>query len=581
MATVPYQPYPTESPANVNTPELRVATPLAAFGGDVATAIGHMGEQVIHSADKLWNRAVALQEVQNKAAADQAEADYMEQAGKLHAEYNALQGEQAVAALPAHIKALKDIRANIRGTLTTPSAQKSYDSGTLSTLGRNIFNAAGHSATQNKRWAAGASSARLDQIKDYSLHNPDDERAFEDGLRQTEQEIRGTQAPIAGWGKDQTDRAVAEAKSELIASRIIGMSRTRPFIAEELLSMNRDRLHGKDLERVEKIVQSASRTTGARMISGEVGATNPDIPLDKAIAEGEAKAERMSPDDPILKDYVRQRVIADRNSVKAVKREKDFDNREVIEGAIVGGTRQGKIPSSLEELFALDPKAQGAWENLDHKDQRKYLGVLARNAKGDTAWTQEGLRKYQALKGLADEDPEKFIGTDVITENIPNSAKRELVNLQQRKRKNIEQDPRVLRALRELSPMMFAAGIDKSRDQEGYFAFRGSLQDALDDYQKRYPGKTPTSQEVQEIGSRLIQDQTDPEKWGVFGLLNRTTPLYNLTVPDDHGKAIEEAFIAEKGRKPTEEEKKRIFILKRYQELWGNKPPSVKAPRSQ
>ena len=579
MASVPYAPVPTVAPDASPTRGLSIATSGAAFGEATAAALGNLGNVIEQSGDRLFRRAIAIQELKNDSEAKDADADYMIQAGQMHAEFNTLKGKAAVDAFPKYMEDLKTVREGIGSRLTNNSARKMYDNSTRGTMGRTIFNGAGHAAGENKRWAAGASSARIEQIQDYSLHNPDDEQAFEGGLRDIEREVRGTQAPIAGWGTDQTNRAVEEAKSTTIASRIVGMSRTKPFIAEELLSMNRDRLMGKDLDRVEKIVQGSLRSNGSRLVADSVGASDPDKPLDKALADGEKEAEKVAPTDPLMKDFVRERIIADRNRIKAVKREKDFDNREVIEGSLVGGAGQGKIPSTLEELLASDPKAQVAWENLDKKDQRKYMGVLARNAKGDSSWTTEGLRKYQQLKGLADEDPEKFMGTDVISEAIPWSARRELVNLQQKKRQNIESDPRVVRGLRELAPMIGAVGLTRERDPEGYYQFRGALQDALDDYQKLNPGKLPNSQELQEIGSRLMQSQSDPDKWN-FGFLNRQTELYRMTVPDKDQQAIKDAFIAEKGREPQESEIQRIYILKRYKDLYDKKPPGVQVPRS-
>lgn len=572
MASVPYKGYGDVEPTGAGTPNVRVSTPVEAFGGGVAQAIGHLGKTVEGAGDELWRRAVALQEVRNKADAEAAETQFMMTSGDLHAEYNSLQGKAAVDAFPKYKTDLDGARVAIRDGLGNDYTKRLYDSASRGIMGRHVFNGAGHAAAQNKRYIAGTSAARLDGIRDYVMHNPGDESAYEDGVQLIQSEVRGTQAAIAGWGKDQTDVEVGKNISSLTASRIVGLARTQPLQAKAMFEQYKDRLHGDDLDKVDRVIQVQTRTIGSRIIADQAGSQDPNIPLEKAIADGEAAAARTAPEDPTLKDFVRQRIIGDRNQLHAAKVDRDRNNREVIDGALIGGIGSGKLPTSIEELIAIKPEVQQAWENLDAKDQRRYLRVLARNAKGETAWTQEGLKQYQVLKGMAEEDPEKFMNTDVISQDIPNSAKRELINLQQRKRKNIDADPRVLRALRDLAPMMHAAGIEKSKSADDYYQFRAGIQDALDDFQKRSPGKTPTSKEVQEIGSRLIQEQKEPGKY--LGFISGTTPLYRLPVPDEERVKIDQAFQADKGRKPTEEEAHRIFIIKKYQDLYGTAKPA-------
>lgn len=570
MPQVPYSPVPSVAPIGAGSQQVSVSTPAAAFGGGVAQAIEHLGKVEQHVGDELWHRAVALQEVENKAEAEAAETKFMMASADLHAEYGSLQGKAAVDAFPKYRTDLDAIRIQIKDGISNDHARRLYDGASNSIMGRHVFNGAGYAASQNKRYIAGTSAARLDGIKDYVMHNPGDENAYDNGVQQIIQETKGTQAAVAGWGFEQTREETRKGISDITAQRIVGLARTDPIGAKAMADRYRDRLYGGDLDKVDKVLQTQTRTIGSRIGAQESGALDLDIPLDKAQENGDKWVAKNFPDDPAMGDFVRQRINADRRQVEAAKRDKDYANREVIDSALVGGMGSGKLPVSIEDLIASDPKVQQAWENLDAKDQRKYLGVLAKNAKGETAWTQEGLKQYQVLKGMAEEDPEKFMNTDVIAQNIPNSAKRELINLQQRKKKNIDADPRVLRALRDLAPMMHAAGIEKSKNADDYYQFRAGLQDALDDFQKRSPGKTPTSKEVQEIGSRLIQEQAEPGKY--LGFISGATPLYRLPVPDEERVKIEQAFQADKGRRPTEEEAHRIFVIKKYQDLYGAKP---------
>ena len=195
---------------------------------------------------------------------------------------------------------------------------------------------------------------------------------------------------------------------------------------------------------------------------------------------------------------------------------------------------------------------------------------MAQNAKGDTAWTNDGLRRYQQLKGMAHEKPEEFLGTDVVTEKIPVSARRELVSLQQRLRQRPEADPRVTRALQTLRPMLRSAGIMPDQDKDRYYQYVGALQDQLEQFQKDRPGKFPTQEEVQKMGTSLITPQSEPG--AVFGTLwPRQTPTFELSLPAQ----LLDQFRADprwQGRTPTDAEVelfRRQYIRKRYQELFG------------
>src|SRR5262245_27102068 len=140
MPQVPYNPVPSVEPDTSGTRGISINAPGIAFGETVAAAIGHLGQTIEHAEGKVWNRAVALHELQNESEARQADANYMEQAAKLHADYSSLRGEAAVKGLDGHIKDLKDVRVQIRDGLSTDSAKKKFDSQSMGFLGRNIFN---------------------------------------------------------------------------------------------------------------------------------------------------------------------------------------------------------------------------------------------------------------------------------------------------------------------------------------------------------------------------------------------------------------------------------------------------------
>src|SRR5207237_421186 len=118
----------------------------------------------------------------NHSEAQQADADYMARAGELHAAFSARQGKDAVDAYPQYMEDLRKARTDIGSGLSNPMSQKLYDAQSLSTMGRTIFNGAGHAATQNKVYAIGSSQSKDHATNDQVLGSPMDEAGFRANL---------------------------------------------------------------------------------------------------------------------------------------------------------------------------------------------------------------------------------------------------------------------------------------------------------------------------------------------------------------------------------------------------------------
>lgn len=714
MAQVPYSPVPQVGPSGQNLPTMHPNIPAAAFGASIGEALRGAGQTLEHSGSELFARAVAMQNIQNESEAKEADTRYMIGAGKLHADFSNLEGNQAVNAYPKYQEDLKDLRESIRGSLSSPDAQKRYDSNSLSTMGRSIFNGAGHAATQAKQFAGKTSISRIEALKDQALASPLDDVGFQSGLNLTSQEVRD-QGQLHGWSEDTTNQEIARQVSSMWAARIGGLTKTDPIRAKEMYdeAVKKGQLRGEVVGKVGSIVQQGLNTQGSRMISNQVrtgldlywgskpvdigaakaaiggfetgdrydalgrevfgrdgrsrgralgryqvmpenlqpwlkeaglpamseqeflrspsaqdtvfstifgrymketgsfndaasmwfsgrpmskagdakdalGTTVPDylkatnailarnMPLAAKVERGKQLADAISPDDSMLADYTQNRIEADHSRDRRVKLDDEYTNRQTVESALMGSFGDGRLPTTIDELKAAGPETEAAWNQLPPDKQRKYLKVLASNAKGDTAWTTDNLKTYRGLKGLAQEDPAEFLNKEITEESIPNTAKRELINLQIKLKSNAEGDPRVTKALTTLQPMLQSAGITKKADKEGYYQFVGQLQDALSLYQQDNK-KAPTAEDVQIIGTRLLQQQAGT---GYFGTSVGASQLYNIPVPETERPKIVADF---KGKypnlEPTDEQIRRIYATKLYNDLYG-RTKSPTAPRT-
>lgn len=290
-----------------------------------------------------------------------------------------------------------------------------------------------------------------------------------------------------------------------------------------------------------------------------------ETPLADKVARGRELAKQQSPDDPLFGDYVQQRVEADHSQDMRVRINDEYSNRQVLADALMGG-KTGKLPTNLDELFANNPDAEQAWTNLPATRRQSFMRAMAQNAKGEVTWTDEGLRRYQTLKGMAATNPTDFLDTDVISEHLPNSAKRELINLQGRLKDKAEGDPRVRHALEMLGPTLQAAGIS-AKDRDDYFKFVGTLQDALEGFSQENK-RPPKADEIRTIGNRLLQQQV----YSPGMLWDSKDSLFRFPVPSDADEAIrKDPAWTSLGITPTDEQVQRIYVRSQYQKLYGKK----------
>jgi hypothetical protein len=578
MPTVPLL-TPDQSPTEAGTPGLNLAVPEDAFGGAVGKALSGLGTSIEGASDRIWARAVELQNLDNDTEAKRADTAYMIKAGELHAQFSSLEGDAARAAFPKYMQDQQAARESIRDSLSNPMAQKMYDSSSLNFMGRNIFNAAGHAAQQTKVAANNASAARVDTLTNNIGENPNDEEGFQKSVKAIAAETR-SQGANGGWSEDQIKATTDNNISSAVSKRIVGLARTDPFAAQRMFDQATDgkNLNPNDAARVQATIQTQSRQVISRNVSGMVNADldhpsdDPEKSLEDRIAEAKANpdVQRFTKNDPLLPDFVEQRVIADYNRSKAITRDADQRNEQTVAAALMQGNKEGILPKSVDELKLIDPNVSAAWDSLKPTTQRKYMAAMAQNAGGGRiAWTDEGLRNYQAIKGQAVEDPVQFLERDIVAEkNLPNSAKRELINLQTRLTQQSTSDPRVGRALQLLKPDLEAAGIKKTAggSNDEYYQFVGAMQEALEDFHQNNK-KAPSYDDIKKIGSRLMQEQVTSSHW--YG--DSKSPLYSIPVPDEEDKRIKaDPFWQQKGIvSPTTSMVQRFYAAEQYNKLYG------------
>lgn len=585
MPTVPYSPVPGVAPSTQATPQVSVDTPISAFGGTIAAAIGSVGREVEGVGKEIFERAKAFQQLENESMAKEADAKYIQRAGELHARYNSLRGQEAVREYPRYVRQLDILRRDYHDALPNDMARRSFDASARQTMARTVFNAAGHAATEQRRWAIEASEAEEEAINTTAQQDPNGEVTSNEWRRTRVESIVRSRQTLQGWSDKRTDNEVQRALSRNLRLRIDGLARTEPFRAKELLDAERHNLHPQDFAHVEQVVQTGMVTAGSRRVSEEVNPFptegDPGPPLREWLETARRRAQEIMPDNANFAAAVQDRVRVDYDHQRSILRNDQINRDAVLIGAINGQYTNGRQLTTVEELVASSPLASGAWDNTTEPRRRQLMQMLAQNARGENRFTQDGLRRYQELRGLAYDDPAAFLNVDITGEKgMPNSVLQGLINQQQRVRQAPDTNPQVRTALGYMGSMLEVEGITRQRDPQRYLRFVGSLQDALIQYQRENNRQPRNPEEYRAIGSRLIQGQDNPNTGWNFGVRGwgwpvgpGRTPLFEQGVPPD----LMQKWRADprwEGRAPTaaEEEQFRLdWTRSEYQRLYGTK----------
>ncbi len=581
MAQVPYNPVPDQRPIEgTGGRSVSVNASALAFGGAVGEALKGLGATEGQVGNELFSRAIALQELRNETEARAADAQYMETAGQLHANFNALEGKARVDAFPGHMEELKAEREKIRNGLSNPMAQKMFDSQSLSTMGRTIFNAAGAAASANKQWATGTIKSQIDLDAKTIEDNPSDDVLFQNKLNRVKAGATNL-AHLQGFeegGPEAQDLAL-KATSQMWKQRIIGLSRSKPFEAQKMLEDNKTSLTQDDYLRVDQTVTTQGRAVGAANIGNGIiqDSLDKDGNIAKPLAtmeqEARDKAKALNPDDPILAEHAATTVRGLYNQSKYARKQEDLENLDIVRAGYEKGVRD------VRELRA-DPKTAAAMDALPVRYREMIPSMINRfNEARDKTTNQDS---YQRLYGLSNNDVEGFLNTDVTKEQLSQSDMRKLQARQEMLKKNQNADPRVSRALSWVrgaaGSQMEALGIYRRNDsnKDDYDHFTGALQSALDEWQETH-SKPPDYKEVtQEIAPRLMKQRTEPY---LFGLMSSKKAFFQQEVPDEVKEQLKSDVSAATGSEPSDEEMYKAYVRQQYIQLYGSKKDQSKVSK--
>jgi hypothetical protein len=569
---------PSAEPTTQGVSEVGLAVDATAFGAGVGHAIANLGPVVEQAGDRIWQRAVELQNLENETHAKNADAQFMLESAKMRADFVNREGVNAgPAALKQHLDDLTKLRTNIRGSLSNPMAQKMYDSSSLSFMGREAFSAAAHSGQQMKVAANQADDARIATFRSDIANNPEDEVQFQRSTRAiaAAAEDKGRRL---GQTQEVVEDSVRNELSSATTARAIGLARQGKIEQAEGLMENARKqklLTLEDGNRADNVIRNQRNVIGSANIATDE--------YNRGVVEGSqtrslkeiqdaalARAEAQYPGDNIFAEHVRRETQNIYSNGIRMERDARWTNNQTVQGTILAGA------DTMQKLLA-DPQASKAYYSLPPSVQKGIKLDLDKRT---------DVKNFATAIGQSyDTDPEvraKFMDTARQDFGPMDDSQwtRILARRDQILRsKNKEEDPRVWRAMHQLQGaiggQLAALGVyrrdtkDEFKEKD-YHYFVGTLHAALEDWQQTH-GK-PASEEdvVKKIAPLIIQNQTVKHWWP---MADTQEPKF-VEPPPEFVQAMGLNRVNSGQPTPTKEEVQREYVRFQLKKLYGAKKKS-------
>jgi len=227
MATpVPYNPVPSVAATGQPAPFKQEYVPEAAFGGAVAAARQEQGKTLENVGNELFGRAVAMQEMDQAAKANEAVAKAASAQIDQLTDFSQLEGKAASDGLEPFKAQMEATRMQIRGASgLSPYAQRLYDNETRNFQNRMLMSGAMHAKEQFKKYNVDTANAGIEVAKRAIGVDPSNPASIDASMKSIEDKVN-EKAKILGWSDTTRDDEMFKAKSGAATDQIMAMGRS-------------------------------------------------------------------------------------------------------------------------------------------------------------------------------------------------------------------------------------------------------------------------------------------------------------------------------------------------------------------
>ena len=521
---VPYSGTMDVAPQLNPLPQVHVDTPIAAFGGATAGAITHMGEVVQGAGKELFDRAYAMQELNEGMKSDAASADAFMKMNERYLQFDQLRGQERIDGFKQYQTDMDKIRDGGANGLS-PVGTRAYLSDTRraqsmmiwhgSLLARQGMDEAEKQASLGKIDASGNLLATV---------NVTDGPNFDNIVNTIKQTAANHVHDLTGFapGTPDNDNLAAPYLSKQIAKVAISRSNADPADGKAFFKKmtSEGLLQPADADIIQGRIDSAVLNKTASTIAHTVNVgTDTDTKPAAIAAKARGAAAKADPGNGELADNAEQRAVTLWNTRQQV----DFKSEQMARSSLlqtIDGTnsKDGKVPVSIEAAEAANPDFKGHYLELSPESQSVVLQQIRKNQSvGGVVHNQQGDLQYYKLMqiginrdaGSTPDELNDLANADLLSPNFSSLTREQrqgLLKVQGEVINGQIQNPNMTHALTlgSVQQMLTDNGIDKKSNPDEYNKFQTAYHDAIVAYGLGAERSVKNDKELTEIAQGLI-----------------------------------------------------------------------------
>ena len=521
---VPYSGTMDVAPQLNPLPQVHVDTPIAAFGGATAGAITHMGEVVQGAGKELFDRAYAMQELNEGMKSDEASADAFMKMNERYLQFDQLRGQERIDGFKQYQTDMDKIRDDGANGLS-PVGTRAYLSDTRraqsmmiwhgSLLARQGMDEAEKQASLGKIDASGNLLATV---------NVTDGPNFDNIVNTIKQTAANHVHDLTGFapGTPDNDNLAAPYLSKQIAKVAISRSNADPADGKAFFKKmtSEGLLQPADADIIQGRIDSAVLNKTASTIAHTVNVgTDTDTKPAAIAAKARGAAAKADPGNGELADNAEQRAVTLWNTRQQV----DFKSEQMARSSLlqtIDGTnsKDGKVPVSIEAAEAANPDFKGHYLELSPESQSVVLQQIRKNQSvGGVVHNQQGDLQYYKLMqiginrdaGSTPDELNDLANADLLSPNFSSLTREQrqgLLKVQGEVINGQIQNPNMTHALTlgSVQQMLTDNGIDKKSNPDEYNKFQTAYHDAIVAYGLGAERSVKNDKELTEIAQGLI-----------------------------------------------------------------------------
>ena len=537
---VPYTGTMDVAPQLNPTPTAHVDTPIAAFGGATAGAITHMGEVVQGAGKELFDRAYAMQELNEQVKADSASADTMDKMTDRYLQYDQLRGQERIDGSKQYQDDLDKIRNDGAQGLTSPYAKMAYLRDTRRTQSMMVWHG-GMLARQGMDEAEKQGSlAKIDSLGNtLATLNVTDGPNFNNTVDAIKQAAANHVHDLSGFapGTPDNNNLSAPYLSKQIAKVAVSRSNADPADGKAFFEKMKSSgmLSPEDGDiiqgRIESAVLNKTAATIAHTVNVGAGTDTKPSEID---AKARAAAAKADPTDKgELADNASTRAVTLWNSRQQLEFASEKMARESLIHTIDGvDSKDGKVPVSIEAAEAANPDFKGHYLELSPESQSVVLETIRKNQQiGGVVHNQAGDLQYYKLMqtginrnaGSTPEELNDLANADLLSpqfSSLTREQRQGLLKVQGEVINNQVQNPNMTHALTlgSVQQLLTEAGIDKKSNPDEYNKFQTAYHDAIVGYGLGAERSVKNDDELTKIAQGLINKNAGAWFSGLRGI---------------------------------------------------------------